>query len=713
MGLCNSIENSNIEPLMAYFDQKNGDDENNNSTSNLIHSNNEENTDFSSNMQNDIQNNIEISSNINDQNKKNYASIDILKNEQDRIEIKKDSDKTEKYYFDLSHFSYNYYNYYKERKKKIEAQTKESLTQPEKQAIRSKIRVLIIIGSYPDFKLLDDDANYFEDAEDFTTAFLICHLFHYAFLIPYAQILITTTKENGFIDEKSKMRYQDMDEKTKMSKINDLSFKFWQKEFGFYQNVNIAQVGKKQYKFYLENELLQRIKPFDHNIIKNEINPDDKSDLFVFFLDHNNLDLLNGECEYKNIIDELIQIPCDHYYMMNDSCYSGSLIEIINASYDFEKIIKAKLDSESEYSLFKLLFTYGNFNSEEELVQSLNNMIRMIEENDKFNKEFIVILRNLEIKNLVKFRNKILTIFPYGVESFTPQNFTRFGDKSTIFSSSDYQNISLTLPARRISVFLHDNFRICGSVFSSIFIESLLIQNSSLESFCFSLKNLFEKYKVDFEQIIIYQNQSNNSNENGLNRKLISKDAIMSFFNIKNFDRNHFFSHSNKWPDLQLILINDENCWNVDCTDVNINEYKDVFFFDLKKETVIIKNLNNYGPKRGMSSIEKFSIDYENEVKKILEKKGYTKIQFNTCQPSKKDLEGKYKNMKFENWSKFFMSIRSYYSSKIGLGLMALRYPVSIFFYNNPDFNLEIGLKIFLEAFENIYPFWKDHSLYF
>lgn len=99
--------------------------------------------------------------------------------------------------------------------------------------------------------------------------------------------------------------------------------------------------------------------------------------------------------------------------------------------------------------------------------------------------------------------------------------------------------------------------------------------------------------------------------------------------------------------------------------------------------------------------------------KKSLKKNGFTDVQFSTCQPSKDDLENKYKDLKFANWSKFFVSSRPYYSSKIGMGIMALRYPISLFFYNNPDFNVEIGLKIFLEAFLKIYPFWKDHSLYF
>ena len=125
------------------------------------------------------------------------------------------------------------------------------------------------------------------------------------------------------------------------------------------------------------------------------------------------------------------------------------------------------------------------------------------------------------------------------------------------------------------------------------------------------------------------------------------------------------------------------------------------------------KNLNEYGPKRGRSSIEKYLIDFEKEVNKIMLQKGYNNIQFSTIQPTNNEKDNKYKNLIFSNWSKFVISIRPYYSSRIGLGIMGLKYPISIFFNDYPNFDKEIGVKIFSEAFENIYPFWKDHSIYF
>ena len=194
---------------------------------------------------------------------------------------------------------------------------------------------------------------------------------------------------------------------------------------------------------------------------------------------------------------------------MNDSCFSGSLIEIIKASYDFENIVKNRLDSALEYTFIKLLFTYGNFDSEILLKQSLNHIINDVLKNQELENNFITIFKDIyqnEILNLLEFGKKISEICPSGI-LFTPKNFVQFAEKATIFSSSDYKNISLTLPARRISVLLNDNYRICGSVFSSIFIESLLNENSSFKSFCSSIKMRFESYKKDFENIIIDQNQ--------------------------------------------------------------------------------------------------------------------------------------------------------------------------------------------------------------
>lgn len=153
--------------------------------------------------------------------------------------------------------------------------------------------------------------------------------------------------------------------------------------------------------------MLNRIRPFNHDIIINEINPNDKSDIFVFFLEHGTLGFLGDE--YRYFIDELIQIPFFHFYIMNDSCFSGSLVEIIKASYDFENIVKNRFDSALEYTFIKLLFTYGNFDSEILLKQSLNQIINNVLKNQGLENNFITIFKDIyknEILNLLKFGKK-------------------------------------------------------------------------------------------------------------------------------------------------------------------------------------------------------------------------------------------------------------------------------------------------------------------
>ena len=70
------------------------------------------------------------------------------------------------------------------RIQQIEHETKDLLM--ENQKLRGDIKVVIIIGSKLKW---DSEKNFLEHNEDFVTAFLIYHLFHYAFGIPYENIL--------------------------------------------------------------------------------------------------------------------------------------------------------------------------------------------------------------------------------------------------------------------------------------------------------------------------------------------------------------------------------------------------------------------------------------------------------------------------------------------------------------------------------------------
>ena len=74
-----------------------------------------------------------------------------------------------------------------------------------------------------------------------------------------------------------------------------------------------------------------------------------------------------------------------------------------------------------------------------------------------------------------------------------------------------------------------------------------------------------------------------------MNRSLVSKEAVISFFDMKKFKNKHIFSRSNIWPNINSILVKDMSYWNVDFSIVDTQEYTNVFFCNLIKETVAKK----------------------------------------------------------------------------------------------------------------------------
>ena len=465
--------------------------------------------------------------------KYNYSAIDLNISKQEKLYLKTDFKKRKCV---INEFINKYDLHYDERKKYIEQKTKQL---QKNQEIRSNIRILIIVVSIPDcytIRKLEDAGDFFENAEDFTTAFLLCHLFHYAFLIPYSQILITSTEENSFINTKTLQQFNYKN----FNIDDDFYFEFKVEEFGFHQNINYAQIGKIQYKFSLEKSMIERIKPFHHKIINKELLSDKKSEIFLFLLDHG----LSNFFEYRFFIDELMKVPCDVFYVMNDSCCSGSLIEMIKISNQFEDIFTGQIDSDSEFFFVKFLFTFGLVD-ENKLKETLINNISVID-SFSFDSSLKKVIKNIILNmnektahRVFEFIQNVSNKFP-GISTFIPMNFANFGRKSIIFSSSDYQNVSFTLPARKISALLTTNYRICGSVFSSVFIESLLTRNDSFKNFCASIKEKFIQYRDDFQQNIINQNQDI-LGSNSL-RKILSKETIQSFFNSDLSDNFHCFN---------------------------------------------------------------------------------------------------------------------------------------------------------------------------
>ena len=111
---------------------------------------------------------------------------------------------------------------------------------------------------------------------------------------------------------------------------------------------------------------------------------------------------------------------------------------------------------------------------------------------------------------------------------------------------------------------------------------------------------------------------------------------------------------------------------------------------------------------KGISSILKFQNDFEKAVNKILKEENSENTTFSVSQTT----ENESKKLWFGNWAKFVISIQPYITSKSGYAISTLRLPIAIFFYDYPNYDKEKGLKMFINAFQAIYPFWKDQSLY-
>lgn len=112
-----------------------------------------------------------------------------------------------------------------------------------------------------------------KNSEDLCSALLIRHLFHNAFGIPYPQILETSTQQSDFycsnisIDLISAPKTifdgnEDVDLYTEKVGFN---FEIQNEdEFELNQSINLSQVRDQNYKFYMQENLSNIVKPFNY-----------------------------------------------------------------------------------------------------------------------------------------------------------------------------------------------------------------------------------------------------------------------------------------------------------------------------------------------------------------------------------------------------------------------------------------------------------------
>lgn len=603
-------------------------------------------------------------------------------------------------------FASEYQDHYDTRTKQIESH----MDLKNGNVIRSSISVLIITGSVFKNNIYVENGreeNFYENAEDLSTAFYICHLFHYVYGIPYQQLLITSTQQEQFNG-------------------SNHSFTFNNSNYGLFQNVVLAQVGNTQYKFFLEKWLLERFVPFNSDFIKEKLSISEQyTKLFVFILDHESVDRF-GELEYDKIIYTLNQISCKHFYVFNDSCYSTSLIDLINTSYSFNEFFP-ELPEEDSAKLFQHFSNMTSINDADSdfFIINFRNYISQnfkIETKDKLLKY----LQEVDIKKLISLINYISKYLP----SFEciPKHIAQFREKSTIFAESIHGGNSITLPPRRIYAFIYKNYRSCVSIFSSIFIEAFLSKPITFDEFCQKIKDLFPKYKNNFIDIIIKQHKKTIEEEqsNEKKKKQLKEDEeeetpeeiINKFFEIDPLDENHMHKTNNsssEWPKFGEIFEDKKDNWNVDSSEVDPIEYENVYINQLLKYKLSFpKNPDNYGPSKEERLIKKYLQDFAKEFNKKLKAKNLKEFSlpkrlFNASNSTKEKILNQMRGKGFHTWTAFFTKINPYIVDNLYKGLEFLKYPI-IRYANNINDEKDIP-DLLSETYNTLLPFWKDYRL--
>ena len=613
----------------------------------------------------------------------------------------------------FTQFQYEYIDFFNSRKKDNKEEFEYEIGKFHE--IRQNISVLIIVGSI--FHISKDpfyNGYYQKDAEDLSTALLIRHIFHYAFGIPYSQILVTSTQNSEFVNLDCEVDlisaptrfYEEISDK----KPNfEYYFKPQEKsEFNFHQDVNIAQVGTRQFKFYFPEPYDNVVQPFNIEIIKNHQNfSNENTHLFVFFLNHGYVGQFGG-IPYQFFIERLLKIDCKHFYVCNDSCNSGSMINLIKICKEFRQIFPYEDDLEVESVLFSFLVGLDKVeieNMQKEVDKKLKTFdfgnIKI--ESIRIVKSKLENMNELKITKVSQFVNNVNDRF--SKEKCVPHHFLKFAEKAIIFASSSYDQSSISLPGREfnISILQHPRTRVFGNIFSSIFIESLLDKNSqtSLKEFSKNIENLFHKYREDFEKYINAQNVPIQGKM--INESLFTPKEVDDFFNYKMEERTYFFNKSCDWPNLKNIFL-DEKFWDVDISKVNEEEYINVHFCVFKKASSAdhqVDNPNNYGPIKGEYYCNKFKKDFEKAVNSFLEK----------CEP-KESFSAFISTeippiVKCNGFARFIGEIKPI-NPNFSRVIESLRNPIINFFLINPN-NVDRDSAFFVKAFKDIEPFWVEY----
>ena len=596
----------------------------------------------------------------------------------------------------------------------------------DEEGLRKNLKILIIIGSqikYKSKKSSDqesaEDEYYISGFEDMNTALLLCHLFHYACNIEYDNILLTSSNQHNFIKTKNPNAKISAHNSPSKTPVKDKSSKSQDQAQSIpnilYKNkistlindtVAFAQVGTKQIQFIPDIDVESKIKPFNRYFLKT-LHTDENSELLVFFLDHGVAGFFH-RLDYQYFVERLMEITTKHITIFNQSCFSGSLIELIEISEIINEVIDLSKDSNQQ--CFQQLQSIANDDS-----LSIDQQIQYIQRNYHISPE--------TTKEKIIYMLELLTHYKQPF-SISPQLFIQLKQKSTIFCSCSSTSECPTLPFREIIGPKTTTANSQGGVFSSAFINSLFFPNQendfSFSKFINNLQNELAKMEGELKDILIKQNTIDAPSDiydDTTKAQCDNLQALMKqYFKSELGKPAYSISSRDKIPNIRSILVSDE-FWNIEVCDVDPLEYNiKVFDYNLYEESsdddqninedeTEDVNISGYGPRKGTHNEGKFMIDFRDCFNSIL---------------IKREIEQKFD---------VFLTVDSYseetlkkYSSFYGRALKILDYYTIIPYvylgesikanYQCNFNNFSDYFDICLQALKTIIEYWKDFKFY-
>ena len=446
---------------------------------------------------------------------------------------------------------------------------------------RDKISVLVIIGSGFDYF----PPNFINNFQFLSNAFLIRHLFHYGFGIPYNRVLLTSCEEKDFKlfsnpnarilpDSSPKKHNEESSPSPTYTIFNNNVFKH-PDDFEF-ANCVFSQVGKSQYQFIPDGKISNIIKPFNSYFIEKYLETNDETELYVFFLDNG---IYGKFCpyNYNYFIERLIQIHANHYIVFNDCCHSGLLLELIDISLILVDIFQDK--QTILIDAFKSILSFTRLtkvqNQPKQTKEEVCSHIQELKPVSFSQKKYDDIIENISSK-LSKYAAQLNTI--------DPLMFVNFRKKASVFCSCYADMFSFSLPIRDFYIGIDSATSAHGSIYLSCVIDCLFNKkfNPVPNDFVKQLQASFVDMKTKFEDLIIEQNTYV---EDDFTKILTPKAIddikeksseillyIDQFFKTDYTNPKTFYSQ-HQLPDMSSLLI-PKQYWPIIITDVDPRDYE-------------------------------------------------------------------------------------------------------------------------------------------